>query len=537
MLACDGSSSVSHVFDGAAGGSFPVAAATLSVWVNTTQTAAAVLLSYGAQTAGSAQRLTVENPSSLTLGAGTSSWDTGISVADGAWHQITLMMATVEPGFLQIQVLVDGVSQVQRRRAVAVPQGLPATGTLVLGAGIAAAGEAGFVGSLSEFRLWNYQLSAAESDTHLQRRVAATLAGIVLSWRLDNAATAGTPAGNPTYPKSTLTFRQAVAANPNFAYVDWQPVTGATDYDLKVTSVDGTWTFQKAHIAPANVPAPVPGLLLDRGYVAVARSNAGTTVGSWSTPDANANMTPLDLAVPNLVFSWPAVGQSIAATWPDVDQNQLYTIDIYQSPALPLPAQPTEQHTSTSPVWDLGSKAADPSAWAIVVSAGALNSVGPSSALAAFTAPVFTLYYVDPDGPGNGSFSLALPSSKAPPDFYYLRIQKGTTFLVDQAIPGSSASPVTVPSPATLVAGDQLIVTLRAIGGGVLSAWGTENITVSVLGRPAVQIHEATFPAAEALTASWASVATGATYDIQLFQDGGATLSISAPTTRGSRIP
>jgi hypothetical protein len=70
VLAFSGALGVAHAFSGQAGDSFPVAGATLSFWLRTSQSDAdAVIVSYGTAT-GNSGRLGVSNPASLTLHLG-----------------------------------------------------------------------------------------------------------------------------------------------------------------------------------------------------------------------------------------------------------------------------------------------------------------------------------------------------------------------------------------------------------------------------------------------------------------------------------
>jgi RHS repeat-associated protein len=523
VLSFNGSLAVSHAFDGAAGNSFPAAGFTVSLWLNSTQSDAnAVVFSYGTQNIGAAQRLWIKNPSNIDIGFGSAGTGaTGLSVADGAWHNISLVVRPAGRTHYQLQVAIDGVPVLTDQRALSfvAGAGIPATGSLVLGSGISGAGETNFRGMMSEFQLWNSALDEAALATTLQRQVTSQTSGIALVWALDSAADAGTITGVPSFVTSTLAFRQTAAGEPGYAWVTWTPVTGALDYDLRIVADDGAWTFARDTIHASDLPVGVPGLLLTRGYTAQARANDSSGKGSWGS---SVPMTPLDLAAVTLSFQSPNL-QTLLAVWPTVDQSTLYQIGLYENPVQAPTPPPTVSASSATPQYDLSSKLTDTNAWGIVVNASALGSAGAANVLGAVTKPASGFYYINPIGPGNGSFAFTLPSISPAPNYIYLRVQQGESYIIDEIVAGNSTSPVEIPSPVAVQTGAQFTGMLRTIGAGVLSPWNDTPITVHKLAAPSVQFASAVAPAAEALDATWAVVAQGATYDIKLFQDSNPT--------------
>jgi RHS repeat-associated protein len=522
VLSFGGSLAVSHVFDGSAGNGFPLSGFTVSLWINSTQSDAnAVFFSYGTQSVGAAQRLWVKNPSNIDIGFGAAhTGATGISVADGAWHNISLRVLASGPTHYEVRVAIDGVAVLVNQRALsfAAGTGIPAAGTLVLGSGISGSGESNFQGMMSEFQLWNSALDEAVLATTLQRQVSAATSVVVLVWALDSAADAGTITGSPSFVASALTFRVVAPGAPDYAWVTWTAVQGAVDYDVRIAADGAAWTFAQSGVLASDLPLAVPGLLLDLHYRAEVRANSSGK-GAWSSP---VTMTPLDLAQLTLSFQ-SANLQSLLAVWPAVDQSMLYRIGLYENPVQAPAPPPTVAASSVTTQYDLSSKLADANAWGILVNGSALGSSGGPNVLGSVAKPASGFYYVNPVGSGNGSFAFTLPGAGPAPDYFYLRVQQGQNYIIDQIIPGNSTSPVEVASPVPVQTGAQFTGLLRAIGGGVLSPWNATAITVHKIGAPSVQFEAATSPAPEALDAAWAVVAQGATYDIKLFQDSNPT--------------
>ncbi|EJN15964.1 RHS repeat-associated core domain protein containing protein [Bradyrhizobium sp. YR681] len=527
VLSFDAALAVSSDFDGSVGNSFPVAGFTISLWVNSTQSDAnAVVFSYGTQSAGAAQRLWIKNPSDINIGFGAASTGaTGLSVADGAWHNITVVVRPVGRAHYEVQVAVDGIVVLINQRALSfvAGTGLPAAGTLVLGSGISGSGETNFRGMMSEFQLWNSALDPPALATILQRQVTSATSGVTLVWALDSAADAGTITGVPSFGASTLTFRESAPGMPAYAWITWTAVSGATDYDVRIVADSGEWTFSQSRILISDLPVGLPGLLLGRSYSAQVRANDSTGKGAWSS---SVSMTPIDFAGITLSFQSPNL-QTLLAVWPAVDQSTLYQVGLYQNPAQAPVPPPTVAASITTTQYDLSSKLTDSNAWGVLVNASAVGSIGASNMLGSVATPAAGFYYVNPVSTGNGSFTFTLPNARPTPDYFYLRVQQGENHIIDQIIAGTTTSPVEIPSPVPVQAGAQFTGLLRTIGAGVLSPWNSTAITVHKLGAPSPLFEAVASPAPEALQSTWVAVAQGATYDIKLFQDSNPTPIVS----------
>jgi RHS repeat-associated protein len=522
VLRCDGTIRATATFDGTPANSFPVSAFTLCVWLRNTQLdAGAELFRYGPDTSATATRLWISNPGNLSVQLGTASTGaTGLAWNDGHWHHLALVFTLADPVHYALSIYKDAVQSWQSERGLpfAAGQGLAVAGLLALGGGGAQAPAVGYVGEMSEFQLWAGALDGFALATLLQRRSTATQAGLVVRWPLDQ-----NPPGNSIPPSafvsSTLRFREPDSGRPDFVMAGWDAVPDAISYDLQVVAETGDWTFSRSAITPADVPVPVPGVLLGRRYRARARTIDASGTGPWSTP---VELAPLDLQPVDLGFTWPENG-TLDAVWPPVDQAQQYDIALYQG----LNVQPTTRVEQPGTTYSLATLVDTPDAWRIavrgvsVLSPWLFGSSGPPNDVGPIDKTLLGFYYLHPEQPGNGAFEFVWPTPLTGATYLLLEVVQSGTSIIRQWIAGTQPPPFTIPSPVPVSTGEQYTGRLRRIGAGVLSVWDDKTITIHAIAQPVLQYQATIPPAAERLDLIWAIVSPTATYDLTILTDGG----------------
>ena len=514
----NGGTSVSHVFAGSNGDSFPIAELTLAFWVKTTAVSATAVCFAFTPNGAQAPKLTVANPVNLTITyQGAPPIVTGARINDGLWHHVLITIAPNGRTFGAVQLILDGVPVLQTPKGFvhAANDWFTAAGTLVLG--MAGTGT-GFTGDMSEFELWSIGFDGRLAATQLQRRAQVGRSGLVLVWGLYDAATTGTIAGgdpNPFVP-STMQFRTAAAAPGAYVQATWTPVSGATAYNFELYAIDGSWVQSVPNIAAAALPLNIDGVLLDQSYQARACSmNSSGEMGPWSSPVA---LSPIDLSGVMAAFNWPALNDPLLATWQPTDQSQSYlllqTRDPLQSPA------PVATSTTATSV-DITADLTGDFGWTIGVRGVAASSIGPTEVPGAVTAPTMAFYYVS-DGSGvqgSGSFQFSWPTATPLPNDFYFKVTKGNTVILTELLPGSQTSPVKFPSPEPVTIGDQFIGFMRTLGSGAITHLATRTVTARDIAQPQLGWQAATSLLPESLTAIWGSVVPNATYNIDLYQD------------------
>jgi RHS repeat-associated protein len=516
----NGNTSVSHVFTGDAGDSFPTGELTLAFWVNTTSADAnAVLVAFTPAGAGAA-KLTLGNPENLTLTfQGATALASGAKINDGQWHHVLVTLAPNGRTCGAVEFVVDGVPALQTPKGFVHAAGdwPTAAGTLALG--LAGTGT-GFTGDMSELELWSVALDAQAAATQLQRRAQAGTPGLALVWGLHDVATTGTVAGADPDPfvASTLQFRTAAAGRSAYMQATWSPVSGAAAYDFELYAADGTWMQSVTGIAAAALPLNIDGVLLAQRYQARGRSlDSGGVAGPWSAP---VTLVPIDLAAITPALDWAAVDRPLLATWQPPDQVQSYlllqTRDPPQSPA------PVAMPTAATFV-DLTADLSGDFGWTVGVQGTGTASVGPAPAPGPVAAPAMSFYYIMDATGGNGTFHFAWTPSASLPTYYYFEVIKGNATVLTALEPGTQSSPLTFASPVPVAVGDRITGVMRMLGGAAISHPATRVVTAQDIARPQLTWQAATSPQAEALASAWGAVAPGATYDIALDQDGGTT--------------
>lgn len=511
---------VNHVFAGTAGDSFPVQGAALCCWIKTTQADPnAVFVSFGPTSGGNAGRLWITNPASLTIHFGVATGGvaaTNLVLNDGVWRHLCLAVTPANRTHYAVQVWIDGILRWQALRALAFAAGggLAAAGTFTLGLG-QGSGETGLIGAVSELQLWSAGLTpASQAEALMRQRAADSAAGLVLHWPLDAA-----PPGNTIPPTafipSTLSFREPDAGQTTFASAQWAPVTGADSYELQVVSTDGAYVLDQSNITGAGpvMSAPLAAVLPGRAYQARVRGLTGASPGPWS---ASAALVPLDLPSAALGFVWPNQG-ALSAQWNAVDQAQLYQVALNGSApstqtgvSLDLSAQLTA--IGPLSIFVRGTTAA---------ASGASGAVGAGNAPGPTTKTSLGFYYQNPEGPGNGDFAFDWTPATPAPAFFYMEVSKAGTLIASGHVAGDVAPPALLAAPAPVQTGEQFTGRMRRIGQGVLADWDTQTATIHSLSAPSPQFGAAVPPATEAFAMTWAAVASGATYNLDTFIDGG----------------
>lgn len=517
--------SVSHVFAGTDGDSFPTTELTLAFWVKTADTNAnSVLFAYTPQNAPT-PLLTVSNPANLTVTyRGATPVVTATPINDGQWHHVLLTVAPNGRSYGAIQVLLDGVPVLE------APKGfVHAAGDWFVAAGIAASGLAGagtgFTGDMSELQLWSAALGDQQAATLLQRRAAPGSDALALVWGFYDAGSTGTTVGADPDPfvASTLQFRSAASGRGAYVQATWTAVSGATSYDFEIYADDGSWVWTLESIAASSLPLNIDGVLLDESYQARARSLAGSDTGAWSAPVA---LAPIDLNGIVPVFSWPAAADPLLATWQPPDQAQSYLLLQSRDPPQSPPATPT---ASSATSVDLTADLEGDFGWTVGVEGVASSSIGPVETAGAISAPAMAFYYLD-DGKGvggSGSFEFSWTALTPQPTYLYFEVRKGNATILSQVFAGTQASPVDFPSPVAVAIGDVLTGVMRVLGSAAITHLATRTITAQDIAQPQLAWQAAASPQNEALQMVWGAVADGATYNLALYQDLGPTPIVS----------
>lgn len=526
VLDFDATIGVSKTFSGVPGDSFPIQGATLCCWIKSTQIDPnAVLFSYGPTIGSNAGRLWVTNPANLTLKLGVAGGgvvSTGLACNDGTWHHLLVSVAPTGRDFFGAQVWIDGILRWQALSALSITPGtgLSVSGTFMLGLGNGGT-ETGLIGQASEFQIWDAcVVSPAQTAAWMMQRAQDSQLGLVLHWPLDVS-----PSGNaiPTsnFVSSTLCFRQPEAGQSQFGRAEWPIVPGADSYELQVIALDGLWAFDEkgitAETGQSIVTVPLPELQPQKTYQARVRTTVAGTPGDWS---ATANLVPLFLPTTALSFSWPASG-NLSAQWMQVDQAQSYQVAVTQGATTTT----STQTLLTQAVSNTLLTGAD--AVSIAVRGSTANSANTSGALGAANRLGSTdktalgFYFEDPDGTGSyGNFAFAWTPTDPAPAFFYMEVHKGDVLVTSGHVPGSTTPSALLPALASVQTGEQYVGRMRRIDAGVLAAWDSQTVTIHSLSAPAPIYQVSAPPAAENLALSWGSVASGATYNLDVYVDG-----------------
>lgn len=488
---------------------FPTDGATLSCWLMTTQDADAVLISYGAEPGDSSHQLSVANPSDIAVGYGASSTgSTGIAVNDGLWHQLTVTLAPSDATHYAVQIYLDGILRFQSLSSLsfAAGGGLQADGTLVLGMSLPQGTTGGFEGRMSNFRLWSGVFSAQRIVTDLWLPVADLQTQPLLEWQLTSAATSGTLSGDPTFSASTLRLRTQVLL------ASWTEVTGASSYNLLVDAIGGCWIPLMQGLP--GLSTTIPSYLLNQSYSAKVQAVVDGVPGPFSDP---VEIRTLNLLPPIDQVDVDFQAQTIAASWPAVDQAQQYEVELDPNDSGNLQ---TSLQTGTR--YDLQTLIDSEDAWTYRFRTESLGSAGPRSAVTALDLPslIFIFQGVGVDG---GSL-LADWTAVDNADAFYLevfRVDGGTETRVWNRLYAPQELETALDS---IVAEDGQVyrARIRAAGLGRIGAW-TEKVEVTVHKMLAPNVTSAEGdPEAHTIDMAWVFGDTSLpdlVYKAQLFTD------------------
>jgi RHS repeat-associated protein len=472
---------------------FPVAGFTLSFWIRTTNTTdGVVIVSYDA--ANPATRLTVKTPSNLAVAIGAQSTGaTGISVADGSWHQVTLTLAPSAGSRYALALYKDGVPCWYSRGALPGAPALRTGGAFVLGQGIGT--DPSLTGQLSELRLLTGVMTESAVMTATAVRISATAPGAVIVWALTSAATSGQLSGAATFVASSpaLAFRLNRRVVATFSDAG----SGAT-YDLQWSASNGRW------FAPLTGLPHAPVTLVDFDinvrYTAVVRAVTGDTPGPWSQPStANA----IDLGQPATTLSQPDPTH-VQLSWPPVDQASAYALAFYKNGASTPQTPPSG--TQTGQTFDLTPLVTGTDSWTYTAAAtvAAQRVTGPLTPVVAVTAPQLTFTYdwaLGTDGVLAAAWTNSDNASQR-----YLTITKNAAPQVASLLPSSTLG-YTVTTP--VASGETWVAQLRALQSGAIGPWTAPvSVTVYQLLGPTID-GVAADGTAHTLTVRWTPAAGG----------------------------
>lgn len=364
-------------------GNIPNGSLTVELWICTTQSAAGVeILSFAGDLA--ANRLAIANPGALQVSlGGTSAPATGVSVADGKWHQLAVTLAPASSTTLAVGIYVDGVLAwrslaLTKRSAGAWPE---ATSMITLGSG--------FIGQMSEFRLWSGVRSASAILTDMAIRVPAGASGPLIEWPLTGTPSGSTDAG-VTYndPSPTLRFLASRTLE-----AEWGSAGSGVSYTMTVTGgCECPETVTVAAATTATVSETISPFTINTDYsVAVAAISSGET-GTAST----ATVTTLDLGLP--VLQEHAGTATYSVVWGAIDQASGYTASLTVTDATGTATPSNVNQTGTT--LDLTAYAFGSDSCTYLVNATGTGIAGPTTdAASAPAAPTVELTYDQASGP------------------------------------------------------------------------------------------------------------------------------------------
>ncbi|HEY1349849.1 MAG TPA: DUF6531 domain-containing protein, partial [Ktedonobacteraceae bacterium] len=491
---------------------FPSQALTLSLWVKTTATdRTQTLLSYqvGADTS---TRLWIRNPTDLAVGFGpASSGSTLCSVNDGFWHQLSVILTTVDDTHYGVGMYKDGLPVFQSTGLLSHPQDrmLHAGGQLILGQGIT--GEAGFVGQLSEFCLWESALRPEQILTRLLVRQSSEAPGALIIWSLLSAssvtAQGGTINGGSFVQAPDLSFRQIQAQ------ATWSALSGAT-YDLAVTDGRGRNVFTQTGISVTS--SIVPDLWLNTPYLAQVRAIVNGSAGPWGTP---VRLIPLLLQQVELDYQ----NAEQQAIWGEVDQEEQYVVSLYANQSsTPTTIEPP-QTTRTFPLADL---LAGQQTWRIAVQALTAGSYGPAnSSLPQPGQPVFTLAY-NTSNAQNPILQVQWEALPGAARFYLTITRRGALAPALAVLLNPEQSPYLIPRTQVNFQDNELYdANVRALGVDSLGPWGiTQTVMITTLAAPQLSFVSA----GDRLNVTWGDIRS------QVQKDAGLSVTYTLVLDQGT---
>lgn len=515
VFQCDGAASITQ----SAMSNFPIQVLTLSFWVQTTQRGKnaeqAVLCTYD-QKETNQKRLYIKNPTNLEVGFGSASTGpTGVVINDGHWHQITMTLSAADATHYHVQLYSDGLLLYQSLSALAFTagNGLEEGGNLVVGQGDSSINEIGFVGALSEFRLWSQVCSHEQIWATLEQRLIGNETNLVLYWALDAAPTGATVRGG-SFSVANLHFRtgQITVSISNF-------LTSST-YQLQSCQITGCRACQTASFTTSSYTISNPHM--NQTYAIKLQVTHAGEMSPWSN-EQQVVILNLD-AVTFQPFQYNSSNQALTASWDAVDQAQQYQVTLFQDGT--QAGAPTLQ---TGLSYNLPTQLSDTHAWSMQVNAVSVAAYSPNNLPTALASPVLTFDYVG-ETSNTGILEASWPTLLGATN-YYLEVfkQSGNTwnqvFTSWTATTSVQISSTQVPTQE----GDVFKARVRAVGLGVIGSWSAEQQT-SVINLPRPVLSYNWDAATHALTVNWDEVAVGVTYWLQIFQDNDTTPLVNQPS-------
>lgn len=496
---------------------FPVAGATLMLWLQTTMTTAGVVIGYAQQPAGNAGRLWVKNPANLQVGIGSVAIAaTNLSCNDGGWHHLAVTVAPVNAQTVAVGIYLDGAPVWFAQSALTAAGGIAvsASGTLVLGQGVT--GEVNFTGSMSQFVLWNSVLSPAAILSAMQTRPAAGPA-TVIDWNLSaDQSSAHRQGGSFTLSNPPLRFR-----SNRLLTASWTPsaIAGST-FDVSLLSSDNAYYPMQSGLAasPATWANPAIGI----EYAAGVRVVTGSAIGAWSTA---ATAVPLELGQVAAVLA-PTPAPPFNLTWTAVDQATLYAMSFLKG-SVPTPPSGSQSGVSvdvTTLVQDLANT------YSYTIAATGSGSIGPGSPVAAMPpAPTPTMTFAPVQG--TNQLVAAWPVNAATSAWYLSVSRSGSppTTAAATILAGSSTS-YTVPVTAT--EGQIYTAVLRGLAAGDIGPASTAvSVTVHIFGTPAFGTITSDYNT-HVMTVPWtfqSPAGVAAKFDLQLWNSNQSQMIVDLP--------
>ncbi|MGA9774207.1 MAG: RHS repeat-associated core domain-containing protein [Blastocatellia bacterium] len=484
---------------------FPTNGLTITFWLKCSDPQPdAIIVSYDAQANSDSHWLWIKNPGDIRIGFGASdTGSTGVNLADGAWHYLTVTMAPYDTTHYEVQLYIDGapafisIGAIQHSSDTVIET----DGSLVLGKKTVGGQEAGLSGFMSEFRLWQGVWSAADIMTGMQIRMSGSDPHAVICWALTSPATSGTVTGG-SFVNSDLQFRQRQLL------ASWSEVSGA-QYNLQVSSADGCW--QRTYQNLTGTRQVIDGYQINIQYQAEVQAVVNGASSTWSAPKY---VLVLDLQPINLTLTNPS-GETVLAQWQPVDQVQQYQIQLYKNQAVT-----PESSTQTTTTYDLTNLVQGEDFWTYKVTATSEGSIGPANPVTTLAQEQITLYYYNLDS--SNIYLQANWNAEPGTVLYYLQIDQQTTPVAHPLLDGSTT---TYRINGQLNDDTVYKARVRALGVGAIAAWSLQS-TVIIHNLLAPVITSATADAgAHSITVDWTAPPSTAalTFNVELWRlDGTA---------------
>lgn len=510
---------------------FPTDAVTIECWLRTTQTTAgAVILCYDNATADAARRLWIKSPGNLQVGFGANaSPSTGVSVADGAWHHFAAMIAPSTSTALAVGIWIDGYQRWFGNVALSRTAGAwPVTGQDMRLGGSGLPGETGFVGDMSEFRMWDSVLDSATEMLLMRERAIAGTSGLSLLWALDTSLSTETISGTTQFVPSNPPLAFYEAGNRTLQ-ASWTATPTATPAALQLSSSDNRY-FAPASVAGTSYSLPVPAINVI--YAASIAAYDGTSIGTYSPA---VSVAAIDLAAPAPTLAYSL--SSVQLSWSPIDQAASYAVAVNVGGT---PSATTVSGTS----FDLttlvaGTSTVIYSVAGLAISAGSssVNVFGPASPAptSAPAAPTVTLAYHEPTGaPGTLKVDLSGVATSSPA---WLTVSQASTAVLSTMLPaGTTHLDLTSIAPSF---GKTYTAAARAMPPGAVGAWSPAATVacIDIAGPHIVSMTGDTV--AQTLAMTWTpanGTPAGATFVAQVVT-GATTLTPYVGTLTSATFP